>query len=199
MEKKQSIIVKITLALAFVACGLLWLFGGIFDNFNFNFLTFLPALAMGIGLALLLSAIFEKSVGYMFIFSLFFVNGLIYLLAFYFKDNMYLNAGGIWPVSIASIGIGALFLACGKETNTSFHLKSASLFIVLATLLYLGNAKIVKWYIVLASIALAIGVLILINVITNKFKKDKEDIESKSLDDFENEEGSYNETNTENN
>lgn len=192
MEKKQSIIVKISLAMALVVSGVLWLIGGLVEEFNFGFLTFLPVLSIGISIAFLLTGIFEKSVGYMFLFTLFFVNGLIYLVGYYLPENQYLNAGGIWPVSIASIGFGAIFLATGKETNTSFHLKSAALFLIVATLLYLGNQKILNWYIVLASIVVTIGLLIVVNVITNKCKKEQDEIAAKSLDEFEANEGSYN-------
>lgn len=164
MNKK--LLPKIFVAVLFLVCGALWLADSVGANIDFQFNAFWPMIIIGFGVSFLIGAIVFKSKGYLYFFTLFVNFGLIFLVAYYSRigfDQLELT----WPLLIGVPGMASLVMFFVRGFDIQ-HFKFAVLFLGTSIAVYLANASIVEWTVILPIVFVLLGVLLLGNIIFKK-------------------------------
>lgn len=162
----RRILPKMFIAVMLVVCGVLWLLSECGTGLDFTFNAFWPSIIIVIGAAFLIGAFCYRSPGYLYFFVLFVSLGGIFLYAYYTPEKL-ASLSTLWPLVIGCPGLSSLIMFLVRKFNMT-HLKFALFFILLSTALYLANAQIVSWGIMVPAIIVVAGLLLLSNMVFRK-------------------------------
>lgn len=162
----KKILPKAFIFLVFIVAGILWLISGVGGKLDFSFNAFWPTVIIGIGLAFLVGTFCYNSPGYLYFVGLFCSLGGVFLAAYYMPNKL-ASLKTLWPLLIGCPGVASLIMFFVRKFSAA-HLKALLFFLGLSAALYVANAGIVSWGIMVPAIVILIGIILLAGIIFRK-------------------------------